>query len=125
MAKDDGDLGWIDLSEAIEALRTALLATWLDGQRQRVRFKLELVELTVQVGVTRTGKGAAGIKWQVLSLGAERSRQSTATQMLKLRLGPVLFDAQGNVLAEQDQLIADQDHGTSMDAGNLPSHEPE
>ncbi len=123
MAEDDAD--WIDLSEAIEALRTALSAAWWDGQGRRVRFKLEPVELTVQAGVTRTGKGVAGIKWQVLSLGGERSREAVTTQTLKLRLTPVLFDAQGQVMAEAEQLISDQDRQSGAGVGEAPSHEPE
>ena len=126
MAEEDAD--WIDLSEAIEALRTALSAAWWDGQGRRVRFKLEPVELTVQAGVTRTGKGAAGIRWHVLSLGGERSREAATTQTLKLRLTPVLFDAQGKVMVEAEQLISDQedqDGQSGMGAGDAPSHEPE
>ena len=124
----DDDVGWIDLSEAIEALRTALSAAWSAGQGHRVRFKLEPVELTVQAGVTRTGKGAAGIRWHVLSLGGERSREAATTQTLKLRLTPVLFDAHERVMAEADQLISDQedqDGQSIMGAGDAPSHEPE
>jgi hypothetical protein len=125
MAKDNFDLDWIDLSEAIDALRAALMTAWWDSRGQRIRFKLEPVELTVQVGVTRSGKGSAGIRWQVLSLGAERSRQSTATQTLRLRLSPMFFDAHGKLLAEQDQLIAGQDDKIDMGIGDAPLHEPE
>jgi hypothetical protein len=121
----DDDAGWVDLAEAIEALRTALSAAWRDGSGARVRFRLEPVELTVQAGVTRTGKGAAGIRWHVLSLGGERSRESAATQTLKLRLTPVLFDEQGNALAESEQLISGQEGQASADAGDVVSHEPE
>src|SRR6516225_1409958 len=64
---NDDSQGWVELSEAIEALRTALVAAWWDGQHQRVRFRVAPVDLTVQVGVTRVGKGVAGIRWHVLS----------------------------------------------------------
>jgi len=125
VGEDDGS-GWIDLSEAIEALRAALVAAWWDGQGRRVLVKLEPVELTVQAGVTRTGKGAAGIKWHVLSLGGERSREAATTQTLKLRLTPVLLDAEGNVLAEAEQLISDQDSQAGEGTSDAPpSHEPE
>ena len=70
---------------------------------------VEPVELTLQVGVTRAAKGSAGIKWHVLALGGERSREAVSTQTLKLRLAPVLFDEQGNALAEAEQLISDRD----------------
>lgn len=122
---DDSDGGWVGLTEAIEALRAALVAAWWDGQRQQVRFKVEPVELTLQVGVTRTGKGAAGIRWHVLALGGERSKESVTTQTLKLRLAPVLFDDQGKVLAAAEQLISDSDVLTGAGSSAEPAHEPE
>ena len=114
----------VELSEAIEALRNALVAAWWDSQGQRVRFKVEPVELTLQVGVTQSGRGAAGIRWHVLSLGGERSRDATSTQTLKLRLAPVLFDASGNVLAAAEQLISGTDSAAQAGKDDGPSHEP-
>jgi len=125
MTDEDADPGWVGLTEAIEALRDALVRAWWDGQRRRVRFKVEPVELTMQVGVTRAGKGSAGIRWHVLALGGERSRESVSTQTLKLRLAPVLFDEQGNVLAEAEQFISDRDDPSGAGSGDAPRHERE
>jgi hypothetical protein len=124
MDTDDNDPGWVELSEAIEALRTALMTAWWDGRRKRVRFRVAPAELTVQVGVTRVGKGVGGIKWHVLSLGGERSRESSTTQTLRLRLAPVFFDDQGNVLPEAEQLISDWDDHTSVGTRQEVPHEP-
>jgi hypothetical protein len=115
----------VDLTEAIEALRTALVAAWWDGQGKRVRFKVEPVEVTLQVGVTRAGRGSAGIRWHVLALGGERSRESVRTQKVKLRLAPVLFDDEGNLLAAAEQLISDSDALAGAGGGAEPEHEPE
>ncbi len=101
--------GWVELSDAIAALRRDLADAWWDGQHKRVRFKVEPVELTVQVGVTRTGKGQAGVKWHILTLGGERSRETTATQTLRLRLAPVLYGDNGKRLTNDEQLISDRD----------------
>lgn len=126
MMEEDSDPGWVGLTEAIEALRDALVAAWWDGQRRRVRFKVEPVELTMQVGVTRAGKGSAGIRWHVLALGGERSREAVTTQTLKLRLAPVLFDEQGKVLAEAEQFISDRDDDrSSAGSGDALQHERE
>ncbi len=125
MESDDSDNGWVGLTEAIEALRAALVAAWWDGQHKRVRFKVEPVELTLQVGVTKAGKGSAGIRWHVLALGGERSRESVTTQTLRLRLAPVLFDEQGNLVAAAEQLISDSDVLTGAAGGAEPAHEPE
>jgi hypothetical protein len=101
--------GWVDLSDAIAALRRDLTEAWWDGRSERVRFKAEPVELTVQVGVTRTGKGQAGVKWHILALGGEKSREATSSQTLRLRLAPVLYGGDGKRLADDEQLISDRD----------------
>jgi hypothetical protein len=125
VVEDEVQPNSVELADAIEALRDALVRAWWDGQRSQVRFRVEPVELTVQVGVTRSGKGAAGVKWHVLALGGERSRESATTQTLRLRLAPVLFDEQGNVLAETEQLVADREDTTSSAVHDRPVQEPD
>lgn len=123
MAPDADDTDWVDLSDAIRALRTALEAAWWDGQRKRVRFKLEPVELTVQAGVTRVATGTAGIRWHVIALGGDRSKESASTQTLKLRLMPILFDEDGRPLDKSKQLISDHDEAAAEHPQEL-SQEP-
>jgi hypothetical protein len=123
VAEDVANGGWVGLPEAIESLRADLAAAWWDGRQHRVRFRVDPVELIVQVGVTKTGKGAAGIKWQILTLGGERSKEVATTQTLKLRLTPVLFDDQGKKLAKNEQLVSDRDDDSV--AADEPQHEPE
>jgi hypothetical protein len=79
----------------------------------------------MQVGVTRAGKGSAGIRWHVLALGGERSREAVSTQTLRLRLAPVLFDEQGAVLAEAEQLISDRDGQPGAGGRDAAEHERE
>lgn len=98
---------------------------WSDGQRQPVRFRVEPVELTVQVAVTRTVNGTAGVKWYVLAFGAGKSRETVATQTLKLRLTPVLSDGEGNELQGAELLISDRDDDDGDVAADVPAHEPE
>lgn len=127
-SRDDAEGYGVELSGAIEALRSALVRAWWDGQGNRVRFRVAPVELTVQVGVTRTGTGTAGIKWHVLSLGGERSKQAATTQTLVLRLEPVLFDEHGKELAAAEQLISDREPDrpwTEPDRMGRPVPEPE
>lgn len=101
--------GWVDLSTAIAALRRDLARAWWDGRNQRVRFKVEPVEMTVQAGVTRTGKGQAGVKWHILTLGGEKSKETAVTQTLRLRLAPVFYAEDGQLLAEQEQAVSGED----------------
>ena len=106
MVDKDANADWASLSDAIEALRDDLAKAWWDGQNRRVRFKVEPVELTVQVGVTKTGEGSAGIKWHILTLGGQRKHETATTQVLRMRLQPVFYDADGRRLPP---LISDRD----------------
>jgi hypothetical protein len=109
VATDDTPDGWVNLTVAIAALRRDLAAAWWDGQNNRVRFKVEPVELTVEAGVTKKGSGQAGVKWHILTLGGERSEEKVNTQTLKLKLAPVFYDEHGKRLPDGDQLISGQD----------------
>lgn len=120
----DETVGGVDLADAIAALRDALVQGMWDGQHSRVRFRVEPVDLTIHVGVTRTGKGAAGVKWHILALGGERSRESETTQTLRLRLAPVIFDENGIELAAGEQLIADREGDEPAGPEDRPSREP-
>jgi hypothetical protein len=106
---------WADLPAAIEALRRDLAEAWLDGRDDQVRFRVEPVELTVQVGVTQTGTGSAGIKWHILALGGERSHENTASQTLVLRLTPVFYDQHGRRLDDEEQLISGLDESAESE----------
>jgi hypothetical protein len=115
----------VDLADAIEALRDTLDRAWERSRGRRVRFRPAPVELAVQVGVTRTAKGAAGLRWQILCLGGERSRQAISTHTLAVQLIPVLTEADGTPLPEDDQLINDVENGNDADRrGNHVLHEP-
>lgn len=104
---DSEPAGEVDLADAIKALRDALIQAMWDGQHSRIRFRMDPVELTVNVGVTRTGGGTAGVKWHILTLAGERSRRLESAQALKLRLTPVLLDENGDV-ALSEMLVGDQ-----------------
>ena len=92
--------GRVPLSEAIDALREELFRSWEDAQSKTLRFKPATVELTLQVAVTSGGKAHGGIKWWLVDAGADVSRESTATQTVKMTLEPVTFSANGQRAAE-------------------------
>lgn len=95
LAPPDG----VPLAAAIAALRAELTQAWTDSQNQALRFRVAPVELTLEAAVTWTGKGTAGIKWWLLELGGEVSREKAVTQTIKLTLDPVTLDRDGNVVA--------------------------
>lgn len=118
------DAPGVDLADAIRALREALVQAMWDGQNSTVRFHVDPVELTVHVGVTRAAKGAAGVKWHILTAGGERSRESEAIQTLKIRLTPVLFDETGQELATDEQLVLGRADDEPPGPQDRPLQEP-
>ena len=89
--------GVVGLSEALIALREELLTAWQqgEGEGRHLRFRIpEPIELTIQAAVTVDAKANAGVKWWLLSLGGEASRESQVTQTLHLKLAPVMYDPQ-------------------------------
>lgn len=61
----------------------------------------------------------------MLAFGAGKSRETVATQTLKLRLTPVLSDGEGNELQGAELLISDRDDDDGDVAADVPAHEPE
>lgn len=51
------------LAKAIQALRAELLQAWSVGEGERLRFKPEWMELTMEVVVTTDALARGGIKW--------------------------------------------------------------
>jgi len=72
MAGNGALSGGVPLAGAIAALRAELMAAWTDAQDTSLRFRVAPVELTLEVGVTWTGKGTAGIKWWLLEAPTHR-----------------------------------------------------
>ena len=106
------------MSDAIAALRRDLAAAWQEGLGKRGRFKFEPVDLTVQAGVTRTGKGQAGVKWHILTLGGEKSKEATVTQTLHLRLSPVFYGDDDKQRSSDEQLASGWDDDPDSDETN-------
>lgn len=81
----------VGLAAAIEALRRELTEALEAGERERVRFTLEPIEITVEVAVTKNANGKIG--WTILEAGADY--QNVTTQTLVLRLKPLVDGADG------------------------------
>lgn len=113
MGVEEVPAGRVPLAGAIAALRQELFQVWVDAQAQQLRFKVAPVELTVQVQVTWTGEGAAGIKWWLINADGKLSRERSTTQTIKLVLDPVAFDVTGDPVSI---LIDAADTATGGDA---------
>jgi Trypsin-co-occurring domain 2 len=105
--------GVVPLSAAIGALRDELTRAWWDGRDRSVRFEPSPVELTLQVAVTSAGSGRAGVRWWLIELGGEVSRESVVTQTVKVKLEPKMFDESGKPL----EFLIDAPEGTTSPEG--------
>jgi hypothetical protein len=92
----------VGLAGAIEALRAELTDAVSRGGGEPMRFRMEPIELSMQVVVTKQADGRIG--WGALGIGG--SYDAATTQTLKLRLQPVWQHADGTIA--EDFTVADQ-----------------
>lgn len=92
----------VDLAEAIEALRAALTDAIGRGEQQRMQFRIQPIELTLQAVVTKDANGKIG--WGALGVGG--SYESARTQTLTFKLQPVWKTPDGRLV--DDFTIASQ-----------------
>jgi Trypsin-co-occurring domain 2 len=98
-ADEDSEPG-IPLAEAISDLRSQLWKAISEGKNQDLRFKLDPVELELNVGMTYKGGANAGVKFWVVDVGAKGDIERTGSHRLKLKLTPV--DKDGNQFMVRD-----------------------
>jgi hypothetical protein len=89
------------LADTIAAVRRELSSAQTAGQGQAVQFRTGPVELELEVAVTRTRGGEAGVQVTVLTLGGKLERERATTQRIKVTLQPV------NPETGEDAQIAD------------------
>jgi hypothetical protein len=80
----------VPLASFIRALRRELVEAVKEGNEQEVRFALGPIELELQVEVSSTGGGEAGVKFWLIALGGKAERMSGRTQTLRLTMTPVV-----------------------------------
>src|SRR5690349_16134125 len=120
---EDPPAGAVALSDALASLRRDLSAAWSDGQAAGINLKPTAVELTLQVGLTRSSTGRAGVKWWLFEVGGERGREAAFTQTVKLVLEPQLvdpdFDPTDAYADLDDADLDDADFDGALDVADL------
>lgn len=106
----------VPLAAAITVLRQELLQAWTEANGSKLRFRVAPVELTLEVAVTQSGTGSAGIKWWLIDANAKVSRERAVKQTIRLTLDPVIFDDEGQ---PHSFLIDGSDTGPEDDAAVL------
>jgi hypothetical protein len=88
------DQSLIPLANAIGDLRAELLNALEEGRGKQLQFRLQPIELQLQIAVTRDAEGSGGVKFWVIELGGKGSYENAFTHTLKLTLEPVGRDGQ-------------------------------
>lgn len=92
----------LQLSEMIEALRLELAVAQKAGEGDQLKFEVGPVELEVEIGVTKTTTGGAGVKFWVVEAGVDRERADAVTHRVKVTLHPKRADGSGPVEVADD-----------------------
>ncbi|RKH41454.1 hypothetical protein D7X12_18145 [Corallococcus sicarius] len=79
----------IPLAQMIQDLRQELEKSQRASDDERLRFKVEGVELELQVAVSRESQDEGGIKFYVLSLGSKYRQEHKDVHSFKFKLLPV------------------------------------
>jgi Trypsin-co-occurring domain 2 len=78
----------VPLAGAIRKLRAELLESMQEAEGEQLRFALGDVELDLQLEVSQEGKGDAGIRFWLVSLGGSASASRSTTHTVHLKLTP-------------------------------------
>ncbi|MCM3920147.1 hypothetical protein ND748_00355 [Frankia sp. AiPs1] len=100
----------VGLAEAIEALRRELATAKLAGAGEPIQFTLGPVDMEFGLEIRREGKGEAGVKFWVVSVGGGGSAGRTVTHRLQVRLQPheIVPDGAGGTTT-RDVRVRDRD----------------
>ncbi|MCC0095277.1 MULTISPECIES: trypco2 family protein [Streptomyces] len=77
----------IELADLLTSLRSEINRARVDAAGQDVRFKINSIDLELQVAVEKTGEGNAGVRFWVVSLGGKATAKSAETHTVKIALG--------------------------------------
>lgn len=79
----------IALAEAIQNLRAELSVAMQAGEAQAVRFQLGVIELELDVELSREVEAKGGVKWWIIDAGGGTRSNSGSSHKLKLKLEPI------------------------------------
>jgi len=90
----------VPLAATIRHLRHELQDAMAEGANEKLQFRVEGLELTLTVTVTRDTEGGGGIKFWVINASGKIKASELNTHTIKLKLSPV--DGKGNEVRISD-----------------------
>ncbi|MFE7890660.1 trypco2 family protein [Streptomyces sp. NPDC057412] len=76
----------IELATLLASLRSEINRARLDAAGQEVRFRINSIDLELQVAVEKSAEANAGVRFWVVSLGGRGGVKSAETHVVKLSL---------------------------------------
>ncbi|MER6530611.1 trypco2 family protein [Streptomyces sp. NPDC001508] len=76
----------IELADLLTSLRSEIDRARLAAAGQDVRFRINSIDLELQVAVEKTAEANAGVRFWVVSLGGKGGGKSAQTHTVKLSL---------------------------------------
>ncbi|MBT2442865.1 hypothetical protein J7E93_22710 [Streptomyces sp. ISL-36] len=76
----------IELADLLTSLRSEISRARLDAVGQDVRFRIDSIDLELQVAVEKTAEANAGVRFWVVSLGGKGVAKSAETHTVRLSL---------------------------------------
>ncbi|MGW5351439.1 trypco2 family protein [Streptomyces sp. NPDC004031] len=83
---DDGV--WVDVADAVAALRHELTAAMAAAEEQALRFEVAGVEMEFDVVVRRSGGGSGAVNLGVVTLGGQQTVGRDDRHRLLVKLNP-------------------------------------
>lgn len=79
----------IELATLLASLRSEIDRARLDSAGEDVRFRVDSIDLELQLMVEKSAEADAGVRFWVVSMGGKGSAKSTETHVIKMSLGAV------------------------------------
>ncbi|MFB7370217.1 trypco2 family protein [Streptomyces sp. NPDC056222] len=76
----------IQLADLLTSLRSEISRARLDAAGKDVRFRIDSIDLELQVAVEKSAEANAGMRFWVVSLGAKGAAKSAETHTVKISL---------------------------------------
>jgi hypothetical protein len=76
----------IELADLLASLRSEISRARIDAAGRDVRFRINTIDLELQVAVEKSAEADAGVRFWVVSIGGKGSAKSAETHLVKLSL---------------------------------------
>jgi hypothetical protein len=91
------------LSDVVVELRRELLEAQRKAAEAQLRFKVEDIELELQVGTAAAGEAGGGVKFWVYEAQAKGSVSRETLHTLRLKLKPLPEGSEDLLIGDQDR----------------------